>query len=172
MNLTDGLQIISLATVAVALVFNARLYHQAVIQANQTTRQAAASAAMLEQGANQMMVRNHIEIRASFLRDSPELLEWHLATRGYPTSSHSMNQRTLFALIKLETHETTFLSHLAGALSTEVWQSWTRVMEADLSLPEFYDLWPAARQFYVASFVQTVDEIVETGLNRRRGDEA
>jgi hypothetical protein len=88
------------------------------------------------------------------------MLRWHLATRGYTTSSHDRNRRALYAIIKFDVHELNYLSFLEGQVDRQYWFAWLNVLHADLALPEFQATWAAAKRFYRPEFVQFVEGLL------------
>ncbi len=137
-------------TVAVVLVFLALILN--VLQLRQVARQSTALRRSLEQGAYGSLVGTHLGSRTTYFLNDPELLAWHLSTRGYKSTSFEENKRRLYVLVKLEAHENNFLSYTTGLLADEVWAAWQTVMQHDFAIDEYRDIWPVAKKFYATSF--------------------
>jgi hypothetical protein len=103
----------------------------------------------------------HDEYRTAFMKDDRRMLRWYLSARGYRTSTHENNKRTLYVIIKLETHEGLYLSHMDGILRQSIWEAWLEVLKADLRIPEFRSTWPAAKRFYAKPFADFVDGLMQ-----------
>lgn len=99
--------------------------------------------------------------RIIFLLHDPELLEWHLKSRGYPSSTPAANRMFLYVVMRFDLHELNFLSNTDGLFSKEAWHMWSTVMDADLRIPEFRDAWPHVRPYYVKSFADYVSSRME-----------
>lgn len=150
MSTADWIQSIAAILVFAALILN-------VLQLRQVTGQTEALRRSLEQAAYGSTWATHASSRTAYFLQDPELLAWHLSSRGYETSTAEENRRRLYALVKLESHEASYLSHANGLLSSEVWNAWRTVMMEDLSVPEFRSVWGVGKQFYAASFVRFID---------------
>jgi len=71
-----------------------------------------------------------------------------------------INKRTAHALFRLTQHESIFLSHESGLISENIWLPWNRVLESDLAIVEFTNVWSRGRLFYAMSFAAHVDRII------------
>ena len=125
-------------------------------QTRETARQAAVATTALKQAAYQSMLAGQTEYRALYI-NTPSMMEWYLRSRGYDVGSEENNKRTLFALVRLNTHESTFLGHAGGLLDDDIWGGWRNVIRTDFAIPEFRSVWPRAKLFYAPSFVAFVD---------------
>lgn len=150
MQASDWIQTVAAALVFLALILN-------VLQLRHVANQSAALRRSLEQAAYGSLVDKHVESRTAYFLNDPELLAWHLSTRGYKSTSAERNKRRLYVLVKLEAHENNFLSYVAGLLNDEVWAAWRTVMEHDFAIDEYQEVWPVAKKFYAASFATFVD---------------
>ena len=162
MNISDWLESISLAAVAITLAINAVQSRQALRQTKLLAIQSKSLQDTLEQSAYQALDAGHNTYRVSFFKDDPEMLTWYLSNRGYPYSSHQLNRRTLYLQVKLDDHEQNFINHKKGLLSDDIWDAWAEVIRADVKLPGFDIMWPNARRFYARSFVEYVDALLQT----------
>jgi hypothetical protein len=152
MNIADWIQSLSLLLVTGALIVS-------ILQTRAVAHQARHAARALQDATHQSFVRNQNGSRENFFLDHPELLSWHLSTRGYPATNAAENLRRLFVLNKFEIHEYNYLSHKAGQFSDDIWAGWKNVMYVDFSqVPEFREIWPAAKQFFAPSFVEFIEE--------------
>jgi hypothetical protein len=101
----DTLQVVAQATVVLTLALALVQTRAIARQTNEVARQTKSVAAALQQGAYLASLQHQTELRISFLRDDPRMLRWHLATRGYKTSSRNWNRRILYAIVKFDIHE-------------------------------------------------------------------
>jgi hypothetical protein len=159
MGIADWLQVISLATVAVALMLNVIQSRHTSKQAVEASRQTGAILASLKHGAYQSFAASQADLRSLFFND-PKMVQWYLASRGYGTRSEEANNRTLYVILRLNSHETTFLSYSAGLLDEDVWSGWLNVIKTDFEVAEFVETWPHAKVFYAQSFATFVDEAI------------
>lgn len=162
MSLSDWLQVVSLAAVAIALFLNVWQNRLSAKQALEASRQSEAVLVSLRQGAYVNFLNSQAEYRAIGLAD-PEMLRWQLASRGYGVGSDLENRRTLFILVRLGSHESSFLSYSANLLDEDVWTGWRRVIESDFQVPEFVSVWAHGKQFFATSFVAFVDDEILAG---------
>src|SRR5437764_1181573 len=100
----DWIQAATLAGVAAALLLNVRQNREVARQTEELIRQNATIGASLQQAAHHAMVSHPTALRISLLRDNPELLEWHLTSRGYLPGTYQQNLRRLYIMAKLEVH--------------------------------------------------------------------
>jgi len=66
------------------------------------------------------------------LRDEPEVLAWHLGVRGYPEWAIN-DQRTIFALLRLQIHERTHLASTIRASDPDTQEAWNETLRIDIS---------------------------------------
>jgi len=161
MKLIDWLQVLSIAFVAVALLLNVLQMRYLARQTNETSRQAVAANTALRQAAYQNMIAGQAEYRSLYI-NSPSMTKWHLASRGYETGSDEDDRRTLYTLVRLNSHESSFLAHAAGLLDDDVWHGWINVIRTDFEVPKFNAVWSHAKQFYARSFVAFVETEIVT----------
>ena len=109
------------------------------------------------------MISQPTALRATLLPGNPELLQWHLVTRGYPPGTHQQNLRRLYIMAKLDVHELNFVSYSGGLLAEDIWLGWRNVMTADFADPEFQESWAAAKHLYAPTFVTFVDRYLVPG---------
>lgn len=152
----DWLQLVSLVIVATALMLNVLQIRHLARQTEETSRQASAATTALRQAAYQSILAGQTNIVSLYLH-SPSMIEWHLASRGYPVGSEEENWRSISTLIRLNSHESTYLAYAAGLLDEDIWSGWVNVMTTDFAVPEFVTLWPLAKRFYARSFATFVD---------------
>jgi hypothetical protein len=160
MNSGDWIQAATLVSVAVALLLNVRQNREIARQTKEMNRQNTVVLGSLQQSAYHAMLTQPTALRVSFLKDNPALLEWHMTGRGYPPGTYEQNLRRLYIMLKLETHEMCFISHIDGLLTDEVWTGWSNVVRTDLADVEFQETWALARNFYAPSFVAFVDGLI------------
>jgi hypothetical protein len=158
MSISDTVQILSLLIIGLALVASIVQNRQMAKQTIEAGRQSTLVGASLQQNAYRMLVDNSNSGRIAFFLDNPHLLRWYLSSRGLASRSHRVNQRILYAVVKLDSHEANYLSYAAGLLNEEMWNAWRRVLEVDFSIAEFRLVWPNVKEFYAGSFVKYVDE--------------
>jgi hypothetical protein len=162
-KLVDWLQILSIAFVVVALILNFLQMRYVARQTSETARQAIAATTALRQAAYQNMISGQADYRSLYI-DSPSMTRWHLESRGYETGSEEDNRRTLYTLVRLNSHESSFLAHEAGLLDDDVWHGWKNVIKTDFQVPKFVAVWSHAKQFYARSFAAFIEnEIVTKG---------
>lgn len=161
MQTSDWIQTVAAALVFLALILNA-------LQLRQVARQSMALRQSLEQGAYGSLVGTHLESRTTHFLNDPELLAWYLSTRGYKSTSSEENKRRLYVLVKLESHEDSFLSHASGLLADEVWAAWRTVMVHDFVIDEYQEVWPVAKNFFATSFAMFVDNEILPIAERAR----
>jgi hypothetical protein len=153
MELSDWLQAASLIGVVVALMLSIRQLREMSVQTRSMTR-------TLEQTVYQQQLRAHADYRSLFFKDDPQLLAWHLRTRGYPVRDPEGNRRTLYVLIKLDEHEENYLSYSGGFLPGDVWTAWLEVLKADFRVRDFKEVWVNGKRFYATSFVDFIDNSI------------
>jgi hypothetical protein len=107
-----------------------------------------------------MIVGNGSRVLATLITSEPDLLAWFLESRGIPPGSAETNKRYLLMYLRMEVHEASYLAHLDGSLSDDVWSGWRRVIELDSATPEFLAIWPVVRDSYSARFGQYVNETI------------
>jgi hypothetical protein len=152
LDIGDWIQSLSLLLVAGALIVSIRQTRAVAHQARQATR-------ALQDATHQSFVRNQNGSREAFFLDHPELLSWHLSSRGYPSTSAAENLRRLYVLNKFDIHEYNYLSHMAGQFSSDIWEGWKNVMHMDFDqVPEFREMWPVASRLLAPSFVKFIEE--------------
>jgi hypothetical protein len=86
------------------------------------------------------------------LLNRPDLLRAHLSSRGLRVTSTRANRRRLYALMKLDIHEGSYLSQQDGLLDERLWQALCRAMVNDFRSPEIRKVWPKVKSFYAAEF--------------------
>ena len=153
MSLGDTIQFVTLLTVIIALGLT-------IWQARQMMKQTALMFTELFDHAGTSLMETHSQQRMTFFLNDPELLKWHLTSRGYTSTNPLEDKQRLYALVKLEAHESAHQRHLKGIIDDSVWQEWRQVLRADLKVPIFADVWVNGRQFYDASLAAIVDEIL------------
>ena len=168
MRLIDLLQLISLIAVVVTLLVTLAQTRQVARQTRELSYQTKSLQGSLEQSIYQSVNSAHDEYRTMLMKDDRRMLSWYLSTRGYATSGHQANKRTLYVIIKLETHEGLYLSYADGILRQSVWEAWEEVLKADLKIPHFRSTWPAAKRFYAKPFADFVDELMLKDPTSRR----
>ncbi|GAA4598530.1 hypothetical protein GCM10023194_76260 [Planotetraspora phitsanulokensis] len=154
----DWFQAVSAVVVVVALVLN-------VMQLRALGRQNMSLATSL----HQTLVQANTSSRAMFFWRDPGLLAWHLSHRGYGSSTRRKNQKRLYIIVEIELHEFNYLNYRAGLLPEHVWAAWKKVLEADFAVPEFREMWSAARPFFAPPFVAYVDTLLSGPLRSERG---
>jgi hypothetical protein len=159
MDLSNGVQIASGAAVALALLFNAS-------QAREGARQTKSLRASLRQGTYLALV--HARGLYEVLLDRPDLLRAHLSSRGLPVTSTRANRRRLYALMKLDIHEGSFLSHRDGLLDAQLWEALCRAMMNDFRSPEIKRVWPKVSGFYAPEFGEFADRDLSGGSAQLR----
>ena len=159
LNIADWIQTLSLLLVARALIASIFQTRAVAYQARQATK-------ALQATTHQSFVHNQNGSREAFFLDRPELLSWHLSSRGYPDTNATENLRRLYALNKLDIHEYNYLSFSAGHFRDDIWAGWKNVMQEDLGQPEFREMWPVARRLYAPSFVNFIEENYRTTLEK------
>jgi hypothetical protein len=160
LQIADWFQFISLMTVAITILIGMSQNREVGRQTREASRQTESVQKSLEQAAYQTLNTTHDGNHIAFFKDDPEMLQWFLSTRGYSTSSHHQNKRTLYIIIKLDAHESNFLSYVDGLLSRDVWDGWFEVLRADFEVPDYRAVWPTARRFYATTFVAFVDSLI------------
>ena len=157
MNAADWAQTLSLPLVALALLASTIQTRAMVHQTRFSAMQSKNVANSLAQTAHMALTRNQMDHRSAFFRDDPELLEWYLSSRGYPTSTYEQNKRRLYVLTRMDVHQLNFLNHESGFLADDFWTAWRKVISTDLEIPEFVELWPIVRTYYAPGFVAFCD---------------
>ena len=150
-NITDWIQSLSLLLVAGALIAS-------IFQTRAVAHQARQATAALQATTHQSFVYNQNGSREAFFLDRPELLSWHLSSRGYPETNAAENLRRLYVLNKLDIHEYNYLSFRSGHFRDDIWAGWKNVMQEDFRQPEFREMWPVARRLYAPSFKNFIEE--------------
>jgi hypothetical protein len=152
LNIADWIQSLSLLLVIGALIVSIRQTRAVANQARQATR-------ALQDATLQSFVRNQNGSRETFFLDRPELLSWHLSTRGYPATNAAENLRRLYVLNKFDIHEYNYLAHSADQFSDDIWTGWKNVILVDFNqVSEFREMWPAAKRFLAPSFVNFIEK--------------
>jgi hypothetical protein len=104
------------------------------------------------------MIQDQTNSRVSFFLQYPDLLKWHLETRGHKSGGETADRIKLYIVVKLDFHENMYLRHLDGSLTEEPWAAWHRVMEVDFSIEIFQEVWEKEKQFYAPAFRSFVDK--------------
>jgi hypothetical protein len=159
-SISDFVQILSLFFVAGALILN-------LWQGRQMLRQTATMTGDLFNDVSTSLMETHTDQRTTFFLQDPELLAWHLTSRGYRSTTPIENKQRLYALVKLDTHESIHLRHVKDMIDEPMWKGWLQVLEVDLQVPVFADVWENGHQFYEASFA----ELVNSTLKRQTASE-
>ncbi|GAA2025559.1 hypothetical protein GCM10009839_24650 [Catenulispora yoronensis] len=154
MALSDWLQSISLLAVAGALIITVR-------QAREMASQTRSMSKSLEQSSYRRLIAANTSQRSVYLKDDPDLLAWHLGSRGYPEGNYEQNKQTLWLLVRLDQHEENYLENLRGMFPDGVWAPWVEVMRADFAVPEFPAVWSNARRFFSPQFITFIDDLVQ-----------
>jgi hypothetical protein len=147
MTLVDWIQFVSGLLVAAALVAT-------VLQLREVSRQSRVFLTALQHNGH---VTGKEDLRITFFREDPELLSWYLRSRGYKTTTPVEDRCRLYILAKLNLHEARFVERQSGLLGGQGWDAWAKVIAADISLPEFQEVWQTAREIHTATFVAFVD---------------
>jgi uncharacterized membrane protein len=150
-NITDWIQSLSLLLVAGALIAS-------IFQTRAVAHQARQATTALQATTHQSFVHNQNGSREAFFLDRPELLSWHLSSRGYPETNAAENLRRLYVINQLDIHEYNYLSFRSGHFRDDIWAGWKNVMQEDFRQPEFREMWPVARRLYAPSFVNFIEE--------------
>ena len=153
MSAVDWFQLGSFAAVLVALGVSAYQVRLASIQTRTLAR-------TLQQTADSSVTALQTQARIAFLLEDPELLAWHLRSRGCEGSSHEQNKMRLYILTKLIAHETTYVGYRDGVISPATWSSWEGVVQADVLMPEAREIWEPMRSYYAPVFTRYVDELM------------
>jgi hypothetical protein len=153
-SLSDLIQVLSLLFLAGALLLSAR-------QGRQMIRQSAAMAGELFNDVSTSLMQAHTDQRTTIFLDDPELLAWHLASRGYRSTTSLENKQRLYALVKFDTLESIHLRHVRGTVDDAIWSGWLQVLRVDLRVPVFAEVWENGQQFYEQSFARMVDSLLE-----------
>jgi hypothetical protein len=167
MDAADWAQTLSFPLVALALYVSSVQTRAAVRQTKHLADQNKSLASSLTQGAHVALTRNQIDHRTMFFHDDENLLDWYLSSRGYPSSTFDANKRRLYVLTRMDMHQLNFVNYEAGFLAHDFWQSWKTVVETDLKIPEFAELWPILRNFYAPGFVKFCDRTLSANSAAR-----
>jgi hypothetical protein len=161
-RLSDLLQVVSLAAVVVALLFNYSQTREAANQAKEASRQVILSTSALKRGAYQELTGYGANFNIVLFNSGPDLLSWFLASRGIPASpqSHEENLRHMFMFVRMDVHESVFMSRTEQLLEDDVWEGWKNVIEADVATPEFRTVWTVAERFYAVRFAAFVNSLI------------
>jgi hypothetical protein len=160
LKLADWLQIISLLAVVVALLLNYRQARETAKQATEASKQVTVSTTMMRQDAYRQMTNYGANFNAILFQSGEDLLQWFLASRGIPTGTHEQNLRHMFMFVRMDVHESVYLSHKEDFLEDSAWEAWRQVLLADAATVEFRAVWRAACLHYVGDFRSYVDSIV------------
>ena len=109
MSLGDTIQIVTLLTVIIALGLT-------TWQARQMMKQTALMFTELTDQVGASLIETHVQQRTTFFLNDPELLKWHLTSRGYTSTTPLEDKQRLYALVKLEAHELAYQRHLKGTI--------------------------------------------------------
>jgi hypothetical protein len=160
MQLIGLLQLISFVAVVVTLLVTLAQTREVARQTRELSFQTRSLQGSLEHSIYQSVNAAHDRYRTMLMKDDRRMLNWYLSSRGYATSSHQQNKRTLYVIIKLETHEGVYLSYVDGVLRQSIWEAWREVLMADMRMPHFRSTWPTAKRFYAKPFVDFVDQLM------------
>ena len=130
MSLADAIQVITLLTVLVALGLT-------TWQSRQMVKQTALMVNELSDQVGDSVMQTHTHQRTTFFLNDPDLLSWHLTSRGYTSTNPVEDKKRLYALVKLEAHELAQQRHLKGTIDESMWEGWRQVLKADLRVPIF-----------------------------------
>ena len=154
MKFLDWIQIASVALVLASLAVG-------LSQLREIAAQSRAMGASLHQLAYGGVSNLATDPRLMLLPDDPELLSWFLRSKGFKATTPTENKRRLYVMAKLIQHETNFLNHCSGHLSDESWIAWKNVLQADLKIPVFQEVWRSSREVYAGSFAALVDALLD-----------
>jgi hypothetical protein len=153
MSIGDWIQAISLLLVAFTLLLG-------FFQLREIDKQSTLSVEVIERTSYdtfKVNLSDHL-----WLREDPELVEWHLRIRGYPLGSLLENKKTLLLLNRLENHEENVMKNDQRTLDPELWEAWKAVISTEVALPEFRALWSAAKPYFARTLVKMVDEAIRS----------
>ena len=162
MSLGDTIQLVTLVTVIIALGLT-------MWQARQMMKQTALMFTELSDHVGDSLVQTHTQQRMTFFLNDPELLSWHLTSRGYASTTPLEDKQRLYALVKLEAHELAHQRHVKGTIDEAMWGEWLQVLKADLKVPVFAEVWVNGRRFYDPSLAAIVDEIFAENATETKG---
>ncbi len=153
MSLSDIIQVVTVVAVIVALGLTSW-------QARQMMRQTALMFTEVFDHAGESLLQTPTQQRMTFFLTDPELQQWHLFSPAYRSTGPLEDNQLLYAPVNLEAHEPAYLRHLKETIDDAMWRGWCQVLETDLKVPIFADVWVNGRQFYDASFAAIIDEIL------------
>jgi hypothetical protein len=162
LKFADWLQTISLIAVVVALLLNYRQARETAKQATEASKQVAISVSVMRQDAYREVTNYGANFNSILFQSGDDLLSWFLSSRGVRTGSHEYNLRAMFMFVRMDVHESLFLSNQGTLLDEDAWNAWKNVIEADASTPEFRAVWQVVANHYVASFGDFVNSVIRT----------
>ena len=154
MRFADWVQALSIPLVLTALIFS-------YLQVRAASRQARTAVVALERSAQVSLIASQSDLAANFLNHEPELLLWHIQTRGFAIDSPSEAKLIALILLRLNVHEATYLGYRDGVVGAEHWTAWESVVRLDMATDRYREYWPVARGMYAPSFVRYLDTMVE-----------
>lgn len=150
LNLNGIIQTITTLLLIVTILLTYR-------QLRETAKQTKKIEATLQSSAYQQMIQDQTNSRVSFFLQYPDLLKWHLETRGHTPAGETADRIRLYIMVKLDFHENMYLRHRDGSLTEEPWAAWHRVMQVDFTIDLFQEVWEKEKQFYAPAFRGFVD---------------
>jgi hypothetical protein len=160
LKFADWLQTISLGAVVVALLLNYRQARGTAKQAAEASKQVALSMSMMRQDAYRDVTNYGANFNTILFQSGEDLLSWFLSSRGIRAGSHEDNLRFMFMFVRMDVHESVFLSYQGSLLEPDAWNAWKQVVEADVSTPEFRSVWRVVANHYIASFQEFVGSVI------------
>ncbi len=148
----------SLLVVALALIISA-------IQLNHSARQTRVLTQTMADSVREARGSAVMQLSA-MLQDNPDVLRWHLRARGYPQWAIEDN-RTIFAVLRLQIHESTHLAVATRAGRLPLQDEWLTTLRADLSDSFYRALWPFVRRLYSSHFARIVDDIIASTVESK-----
>ncbi|WP_181778874.1 hypothetical protein [Pseudonocardia pini] len=141
-------QIASLVVVLLALLVST---YQVLLARRQTKS--------LQQTTEAALTAGQAEARHQILYANPDLMAWHLRTRGCEGRDEQDNRRRYFIIQKLISDEALFIGNLRGFISDESWHGWIDVVKQDACNPEARQIWPEIRFMYAEEFVRHIEAL-------------
>jgi hypothetical protein len=118
------------------------------------------SLSTLRQGAYQQLTGYGADFHTILFTSGPDLVEWFLSSRGIAVASHEENLRRMFMFVRMDVHESIYLSHLANLLEDDIWRGWQQVVESDVATPQFRTVWGNAKKYYSVRFGEFIDSVI------------
>jgi hypothetical protein len=161
MLVADLLQGASIFVLSIALLISFRQTRLIAKQSIEIAKQTSALASSLRRDSYQGMVRHVGEYTDTAMARDPALLEWFLASRGFPIGSATDNNRLFFLWVRLGIHQSHYFERMEGLVSDDTWHYWCATIKYDIESSGFDTVWEIISHTYTPGFIAFINSCIE-----------